>query len=82
MSKVTPMYDRSDNPRTWTVEQMLEESLAEVRAGTLKPDTAIILFHTKSSGLDYKNVGMSMEEVLSVLQQVQYLHMKDKWGPP
>lgn len=43
-SNVISLADKAGDSHMWTAEQMLEELLAEVKAGKAKPEKMLILF--------------------------------------
>lgn len=47
-TKVTNMADVKGDSRLWSAEQMLEDLLADIRAGKLKPEHMIVLAWEKT----------------------------------
>ena len=50
MSKVISLAERTDDNRKWSLEQMLEETLREVRAGEIRATKAVLIFVDDSEG--------------------------------
>ncbi len=44
LANVTPISAKAQSCFSWSVEQMLEAALAEIRAGTLAPQSAILVW--------------------------------------
>jgi hypothetical protein len=50
VEKVLQFADKADTCFAWTVEQMLEEALRQIRAGEITPASAVIVFLDKPPG--------------------------------
>lgn len=71
-AEVTPLSSKATSCFTWSVEQMLEDALAEIRSGKLTPKGAVITFAIEEAGRIRVH---SWRAQLSWTEEFTYLHI-------
>ena len=77
MADIRSFASQSPSNYAWTVEQMLEQALADIRAGTLNPTKAMITFFeedpkTKSTSIDSWRARIDRDEEIALLALLQH----------
>ncbi len=83
MADIKSFAAQASSNYAWTVEQMLEQALADVRAGTLHPTKALIAFFEedpkdKSTSVDCWRARLDRAEEIALLALVQH-NALDRW---
>lgn len=70
MASVISLAEKSGNANHWTVEQMLEDLLEEVRSGRRTATKAVVLLLDDSGeryDIGYRNAGMRLSELVTLM---------------
>ena len=83
MGDVKSFAEQSPSNYAWTVEQMLEQALADIRAGKLNPTKAMLCFfeeNTKdrSTSIDNWRARIDRDEEIALLALLQH-NAIDRW---
>jgi hypothetical protein len=70
MGNLIKLADKSGDARHWSVEQMLEDTLADVRSGKINAAKALVLFLDDTDNrysIQIRNAGLRNSEKLALL---------------
>jgi hypothetical protein len=73
---VVSLSDKTENNRMWSLEQMLEQALADLRAGKLKANQAVLLYVDTENGR-FRNGHMSVNITCSDSIKLCEVHKMD-----
>jgi hypothetical protein len=70
MTKIISLAERTKDGTRWTVEDMLEDALNDIRAGRRLCNKAIVVFLDNTGdayGISYAQAGMKCSEIVALL---------------